>query len=113
MPPVSYTHLDVYKRQMLGTALSEEKRNAFLEAFARFPNYRIIWKWEADTYFPGQAENIKFVKWIPQQDLLGNIQNLCSTLNIFIPVLMDLTLLAYIFIFLIMKYNYKPEKYNM
>lgn len=61
---------------MLGTSLPEEKRNAFLSAFAKFPNYHIIWKWETHAYFPGQAENIKFVKWIPQQDLLGShLQN--------------------------------------
>lgn len=57
---------------MQGTSLPEEKRNAFLDAFARFPNYHIIWKWETDMHFPGQAENIKFKKWIPQQDLLAH-----------------------------------------
>ena len=61
---------------MQGTSLPEEKRNAFLDAFARFPNYHIIWKWETDMHFPGQAENIKFKKWIPQQDLLGNVHSL-------------------------------------
>lgn len=57
---------------MQGTSLPEEKRNAFLAAFAKFPNYRIIWKWETDAYFPGQADNIMFSKWIPQQDLLAH-----------------------------------------
>ena len=63
---------------MQGTSLPEEKRNAFLDAFARFPNYRIIWKWETDTSFPGQADNIMFKKWIPQQDLLGKCPDIVS-----------------------------------
>lgn len=57
---------------MQGTSLPEENRNAFLVAFSRFPNYRVIWKWETDAYFPGQADNIMFKKWIPQQDLLAH-----------------------------------------
>lgn len=50
---------------MPGTGLPEVKRNAFLAAFKQFPNYHIIWKWESDIYFPGQADNIMFKKWIP------------------------------------------------
>lgn len=57
---------------MQGTSLPEGKRNAFLAAFKRFPNYRVIWKWESDTFYPGQADNIVFKKWVPQQDLLAH-----------------------------------------
>lgn len=56
---------------MQGTALTKETQNSFLSVFKQFPNYRVVWKWESDTQFPGQADNILFQKWIPQQDFLG------------------------------------------
>lgn len=56
---------------MQGTSLPAENREAFLKAFTRLKTYRVIWKWESDTYFPGQPENVLFLKWVPQQDLLG------------------------------------------
>jgi hypothetical protein len=29
-----------------------------------------LWKWESDT-LPGQLSNVKFGKWLPQADILG------------------------------------------
>ena len=57
---------------MQGTSLPEDARNNFLNVFKQLPNYRVIWKWESNIDFPGKADNVLFVKWIPQQDLLGN-----------------------------------------
>jgi glucuronosyltransferase len=49
--------------------LPEDKRNAFLQAFSELPQ-RVLWKWEADT-LPGQPENVKVAKWLPQFDILS------------------------------------------
>jgi glucuronosyltransferase len=49
--------------------MPESKRNAFLEAFSKFKQ-RVLWKWESDT-LPGQTSNVKFGKWLPQSDILG------------------------------------------
>ncbi|PSN57262.1 UDP-glucuronosyltransferase 2B17 [Blattella germanica] len=52
---------------------SNQKRDAFLQAFAELPQ-RVLWKWEADS-LPGQPENVKTIKWMPQGDVLGKFQN--------------------------------------
>jgi glucuronosyltransferase len=49
--------------------MSEFKRNAFLGAFSKLKQ-RVLWKWESDT-LPGQVSNVKFGKWLPQTDILG------------------------------------------
>jgi glucuronosyltransferase len=51
--------------------MAEEKIRAFLEAFSELPQ-KILWKWEADS-LPGQPANVKTGKWLPQQDILGNM----------------------------------------
>jgi glucuronosyltransferase len=51
--------------------MPEEKIQAFLEAFSELPQ-RILWKWESDI-LPGQPPNVKSEKWLPQQDILGNL----------------------------------------
>jgi UDP:flavonoid glycosyltransferase YjiC (YdhE family) len=51
--------------------MPQEKRRAFLDAFSELPQ-RILWKWESDT-LPGQPPNVKLGKWLPQQDILGNV----------------------------------------
>lgn len=56
---------------MRGTSVPAEKRKAFLAAFSRLPTYRVIWKWESNSVMEGHPPNIHFMKWIPQQDLLG------------------------------------------
>jgi hypothetical protein len=52
-----------------GFLMPETKRNAFLVAFSKLKQ-RVLWKWEIDT-LPGQASNVKFGKWLPQTDILG------------------------------------------
>jgi glucuronosyltransferase len=51
--------------------LPEVKRLAFLEAFSELPQ-KVLWKWESDV-LPGQPSNMKLGKWLPQQDILGNV----------------------------------------
>ena len=50
-----------------------EKRNMFIEAFSELPQ-KVLWKWESDT-LPGKPPNVRVQKWLPQQDVLGNISN--------------------------------------
>ncbi|VDM49057.1 unnamed protein product [Toxocara canis] len=50
-----------------------EMKNAFIEAFAKFPNYTFIWKVDADAIndpILKRYPNIKAVSWMPQYDLL-------------------------------------------
>jgi glucuronosyltransferase len=49
----------------------DAKRDAFLQAFSELPQ-RVLWKWEADT-MPGQPENVKIAKWLPQFDILSKL----------------------------------------
>ena len=49
--------------------MPEHLRTAFVRAFSRIPQ-RVLWKWEAGD-IPGLSSNVKIVKWLPQQDLLG------------------------------------------
>nr|QVG59856.1 UDP-glucuronosyltransferase [Nilaparvata lugens] len=57
---------------MKGTSLREDLREIFIEVFAKFPNYRIIWKWEDDTPFARKPKNVLLRKWNPQQDILAH-----------------------------------------
>ncbi|RZF48135.1 hypothetical protein LSTR_LSTR002201 [Laodelphax striatellus] len=57
---------------MRGTSLREELREVFIEVFEKFPNYRIIWKWEDDTPFARKPKNVLLRKWNPQQDILAH-----------------------------------------
>ena len=47
-------------------------REAFISVFARLPQ-RVVWKWEAARPVNMPA-NVLTPKWLPQQDLLGNIR---------------------------------------
>jgi glucuronosyltransferase len=49
-------------------------KEAFLEAFSKLKQ-RVLWKWEADS-LPGQPSNVKFGKWLPQSDILGELISL-------------------------------------
>lgn len=60
---------------MMGMSLPDEAKNAFFSAFSQLKDFNVIWKWESETNIPGQAKNILFKKWIPQQDLLGKCQS--------------------------------------
>ncbi|RZF36887.1 hypothetical protein LSTR_LSTR004575 [Laodelphax striatellus] len=55
---------------MKGTSLKEEKRQAFLDAFAKFPKIRFLWKFEIeDTLTNEVPKNVLIRKWMPQQDI--------------------------------------------
>jgi glucuronosyltransferase len=49
-------------------------KEAFLQAFSKLKQ-RVLWKWEADS-LPGQPSNVKFGKWLPQSDILGELISL-------------------------------------
>jgi glucuronosyltransferase len=51
--------------------MPEEKRRVFTEAYSELPQ-KILWKWESDI-LPSQPPNVKIEKWLPQQDILGNM----------------------------------------
>lgn len=48
---------------------SERQKRAVLNVFSKLKQ-RVIWKWE-DKGLEGVPENVKLVKWLPQQDLLS------------------------------------------
>ena len=50
--------------------MPEDKKQAFLEAFSKLKQ-KVLWKWETDS-LPGQPNNVKLGKWLPQSDILGN-----------------------------------------
>uniref|UniRef100_A0A8D8Q714 UDP-glucuronosyltransferase 2B11 n=1 Tax=Cacopsylla melanoneura TaxID=428564 RepID=A0A8D8Q714_9HEMI len=57
---------------MKGTSMGDFRRRAFLKAFARLPQYRVLWKWESEDVMEGQPENVLLKKWMPQQDVLAH-----------------------------------------
>ncbi|PNF35871.1 hypothetical protein B7P43_G09429 [Cryptotermes secundus] len=50
--------------------LPDDKREAFVQAFSELPQ-RVLWKWESDA-MPGQPNNVKIAKWLPQFDILNH-----------------------------------------
>ena len=56
--------------------MSAKTREAFINVFARLPQ-RVIWKWEASRP-ENVSVNVMMTKWLPQQDLLGNIRITCK-----------------------------------
>lgn len=53
------------------TRLPQEKRDAILRTFAKFPKIKFLWKWE-NTELPGKSSNVHIQQWWPQDDLLGH-----------------------------------------
>jgi glucuronosyltransferase len=51
--------------------MSPEKVKEFLDAFAEL-SQRVLWKWETDS-LPDQPKNVMLGKWLPQNDILGNL----------------------------------------
>lgn len=51
------------------TDLDETTRSAILRAFAKLKQ-QVIWKWE-DENLPGKPDNVKIMKWCPQNDIMG------------------------------------------
>lgn len=54
-----------------GHQVPSEMRKGILKAFEKFPEYRILWKWEQED-MEGLPGNVKIAKWFPQQDLLAS-----------------------------------------
>ena len=52
--------------------LSNEKRKMLMDAFKELAPVRILWKFEKDD-LPGKPENVLIKKWLPQNDILGNL----------------------------------------
>ncbi|KAL0810824.1 hypothetical protein ABMA28_010135 [Loxostege sticticalis] len=48
--------------------LPADKIQVLAKVFSELP-YNVLWKWDKDV-LPGQSENIKISKWLPQSDLL-------------------------------------------
>uniref|UniRef100_A0A8D9AUF6 UDP-glucuronosyltransferase n=1 Tax=Cacopsylla melanoneura TaxID=428564 RepID=A0A8D9AUF6_9HEMI len=78
-------------------SLAESTRSAILATLAKFPEYRIIWKWEEDN-IDGLPNNVICRKWLPQQDLLahpriklfitqGGLQSLQEAVHYQVPVI--------------------------
>ncbi|KAK2706103.1 UDP-glucosyltransferase 2-like isoform X3 [Artemia franciscana] len=72
---VSYSDVDGFIVFGLGSIIKAsdmpvEIQKMFLNAFSRLKQ-RVIWKWETDN-FDVIPDNVKLVKWLPQQDLLGH-----------------------------------------
>ncbi len=51
--------------------MPESVRVAFVKTFAKLKQ-KVIWKWEKDEGMSDLSDNVKLVKWLPQQDLLGH-----------------------------------------
>lgn len=51
--------------------MPENVRTAFIKAFSKL-NEKVIWKWELDEGMEDLPKNVKLVKYLPQQDLLGH-----------------------------------------
>ncbi|GAB6018683.1 hypothetical protein CHUAL_000359 [Chamberlinius hualienensis] len=54
-----------------GEQMPEEMKSKLIEAFSRVPQ-QILWKYEVDI--PNLSNNVKLIKWAPQQDLLAHPQ---------------------------------------
>ena len=49
--------------------IPEATRRVISETFAELP-YKILWKFEDDS-LEGKPDNVMIMKWVPQQDVLG------------------------------------------
>lgn len=56
-----------------GHHVPEYIKQVIVKTFAKFPEYKVLWKWEADSLEVDQLpENVRVSKWFPQQDVLGH-----------------------------------------
>lgn len=49
--------------------LRKETLTAIIDTLKELP-YKVLWKFEADE-LPGKPNNVKLIKWAPQQSVLG------------------------------------------
>ncbi|KAL1459346.1 hypothetical protein WDU94_011337 [Cyamophila willieti] len=78
-------------------SLEDKTRSAILATLAKFPEYRIIWKWEEEN-MDRLPSNVICRKWLPQHDLLahpniklfitqGGLQSLQEAVHFQVPVI--------------------------
>jgi glucuronosyltransferase len=60
--------------------MSEEKKQVFLSAFAELPQ-RVLRKWEAN-YTSDPPSNMKLAKWLPHQDILGELTAVMGSIQV-------------------------------
>lgn len=51
--------------------MTPKHKSMLMKAFARFPQYDFLWKWEQDE-MEGKPDNVMLSKWLPQQDILAH-----------------------------------------
>ena len=56
---------------IVSSDLPEETVKVLVGAFSKLKQ-KVLWKWEKDS-LPGQPENLKIGKWLPQSDILGTL----------------------------------------
>lgn len=62
--------------------MPEELRRLLLKTFSQLP-YRVLWKWEASSKdMADLPPNVRLGRWLPQQDILGDIRLLTIFRNI-------------------------------
>ncbi len=55
---------------ILGKNMKESVLQVLLKTFGQLKQ-KVVWKWENETMV-GQPDNVKLLKWVPQQDVLGH-----------------------------------------
>lgn len=51
--------------------LGDERITHILKAFANFPDYTFLWKFESDKLPIELPKNVFIRKWVPQNEVLG------------------------------------------
>jgi glucuronosyltransferase len=54
--------------------LTDLKQSAFIEAFKKLPQYRFVWKFDAENLVPNieLPKNLLIKSWVNQNDVLAN-----------------------------------------
>lgn len=52
--------------------MSIEKQKTFLDAFAQFPDYHFLWKFEEPKTGSKLPKNVIIRPWLPQSDILAH-----------------------------------------
>ena len=66
------------------SSMPENLVKMFAKVFSRIPQ-QVFWKWEtSDISMENLSHNVKILKWLPQQDLLGKIS--CTTDGVVVVV---------------------------
>ncbi|KAK0417605.1 hypothetical protein QR680_013104 [Steinernema hermaphroditum] len=54
------------------TNMPQHMLNCFVEAFAQFPDYSILWRMEMDVPEAAKHKHIHILKWLPQKELMNH-----------------------------------------